>query len=287
MVEFVAGALRRGLRARSLVTTTARQTPRFSWLGEYPSVGEVIFRLGRTQDELVAEWPGICTLRANRAAGTSTLTPVPGADPVIIEKVHRGLAQALLRHLAGKLTLHASAVAFAGSAVACLGESEAGKSTTMASLAQRRDAELVADDTLAIEFVGDDVQVLPTETLSWLRPEAHASLGHGQVTTKSPVSPPRAAIGASSLVALAKLTFDETASRPQLRRLRGHGALSALVPGVVRFILDEQAAHVTECEQLSVLVRAVPLFELIRKRDLASLAESADLLFSLLERDAR
>jgi hypothetical protein len=258
----------------------------FSWLHRYPREGEVLFRLGRAQNELVADWPGVCTLRADRVTGVSELISAPGADPVLVEKLHRGLAAALLRHLVGKLTLHASAVAFYGRAVACFGESEAGKSTTMASLTRRPDAELVADDTLAIEFVGDDVQILPTEAVSWLRPEAHASLGHGEVTRKSPVAPPRAAREAVSLVALAKLTFDDSAARPHVRRLRGHAALAALVPSVVRFILDEHAAHRIECEQLAALVSAVPVFELLRKRDLASLSESGDLILSLLERRA-
>jgi hypothetical protein len=251
------------------------------WLGEYPSTGQVLFRVGRAQNEFVADWPGFCRLRADRTTGASEMTWAHGVDPLLIEK-HNGIARALLRHLAGKLTLHAAAIAFGDRAVACFGASEVGKSTTIASLSLRPGAELLADDTLAVEFVKGGVQILPSEPLSWLRPEAHAFLGHGEVTLKSPVAPPRAATEAAGLVALARLTFDETAPRPLLRRLRGHAALAALVPSVVRFILDEHAAHLNESEQLAALIRAVPIYELTRRRDVSSLSESADLLVSLL-----
>ena len=252
------------------------------WLGEQRLGGHPAFRLGRTKNELVAEWPGICSFSADRATGVSEMTSEAGVDPLFVEKVHRGLAQALLRHLAGKLTLHASAVAFDRRAIACFGESESGKSTTMAHLSRLPGAEFFADDTLAIEFTENGIDIVPTEKLSWLRPEAHASLGHGDVTAKSPVSPPRAAATTARLASLVNLRFEEGAPSPRLRRLRGHDALSALVPSVVRFIIDEPAVQLLECEQLTSLVSAVPVFELTRARNLGGLEKSAELVLSLL-----
>lgn len=254
------------------------------WLGEHHEEnGNLNFRIGRVGNDMVAEWAGHCTLRADRSGTRFDLTPEPGANPELIAKLHKGLARALIRHLQGKLTLHASAVSIQGSLVACFGESEAGKSTTVAHLAQRAGVVFFADDTAAVEFRADRVEVVPTETVSWLRPAAYAALGFGETKLKTAVSPARVSTDAEPLVALINLTFDDHLSRPRARRLHGQEALSKLIRATVRFVIDEPAAQLLEFEQLERIVRAVPIFELARPHDLDGLAASGDAIVSVLD----
>ena len=67
-----------------------------------------------------------------------------------------------------------------------------------------------------------------------------------------------------------------------MRKLRGQHILTRLVPAVVRFIIDEAAAHLHEFEQLKALASAVPFFELARPRNLASLRDSGDAIVGLV-----
>ena len=122
------------------------------WVSEQLESGALSFRVGRRGDELVAEFAGIATLFATRDGREVALEPSPGSDPVNVEKVRAGLVPALLRHAAGKLTLHGAAVARNGVAVSLMGASGAGKSTLAAAICGGQDAALVADDTTAIDF---------------------------------------------------------------------------------------------------------------------------------------
>ena len=257
-----------------------------NWTGEIHEEGELRFRLGRRGERLIAEWPGLCTLQADRDGNRSELVPAPGADPVLIDKLHRGLAKALLRHLTGQLTLHASAVAFDGIAIACVGESHAGKSTAVAELVAHHDGALVADDTLALVFQEGHVGVLPTEQVSWLLPDARLALGLTDVDLpiKIPVSPPRIAENEVCLAALVILEFDDGIDAPVVRRLRGNEVLARLVPSVVRFVLDEPERNRRELDQLLRLVDAVPTYELARPRELEKLAATGHALRALARR---
>lgn len=255
-----------------------------TWLGEHREEnGNLNFRIGRAGSDLVAEWAGHCTLRANRSGTSFDLTPAPDANPELIAKLHKGLARALVRHLQGKLTLHASAVSIRGRLVACFGESETGKSTTVAHLAQRPGVVFFADDTAAIEFCAKAVEVVPSETMSWLLPAAHAALGFGETTRKTAVPHAQVATQSEPLVALFHLAFDDRLPGPRVRRLHGQEALSRLLRAAVRFIIDEPAAQLQEFEQLQAVIRAVPVFELARPRGLAALAACGDSIVRILD----
>ncbi|WP_394837835.1 hypothetical protein LVJ94_13065 [Pendulispora rubella] len=259
--------------------------PEVHWTSETHEDGELRFRLGRQGDRLIAEWPGICTLWADRDGTSSELVPAPDADPELVAKLHRGLARALLRHVSGELTLHASAASVGGIAIACVGESHAGKSTAAAELVANHGAELVSDDTLAIVLRDGYAGVVPTESVSWLLPESRRALGFDahDAATKVPVEPARAAQGEVPLGALVMLAFDDDIDAPELRRLRGHDALGRLVPSVVRFILDEPERHRRELEQLARLVSCVPVYELARPYRIEQLAAASDALRALAE----
>ncbi|WP_394848337.1 ATP-binding protein [Pendulispora brunnea] len=269
----------------SRATLSAMPPGEVRWTSEIHTDGELRFRLGREGDRLIAEWPGICTLRAERDGSSSELLPAPDADPELIDKLHSGLARALLRHVSGELTLHASAAAIGGRAIACVGESHAGKSTAVAELVVNHGAELVSDDTLAIVLGDHGAGVIPTEPVSWLLPESRRALGFDADETfgKVPIAPIRAAQGQVPLGALVMLVFDDDIDTPTLRRLRGHDALEGLVPSVVRFILDEPELHRRELEQLTRLVSCVPVYELARPYRIEQLAAASEALRALAE----
>ncbi len=253
------------------------------WTGEVHEDGELCFRLGREGDKFIAEWPGICTLRARADGAWSELLPAPGADRELVDKLHGGLAKALLRHLSGELTLHASAAVIDGVAVACAGESEAGKSTTAAALVAHHGGELLADDTLALVIREGYVGVQPTERVSWLLRDARAAFGlpSDETWSKVPIAPKRAARGEARLGALVLLAWDDELPGPRVRRLRGHEAVASLVPSVVRFVVDEPARNRREMEQLADLTQTVPVYELVRPHRMELLSATSDELRAL------
>lgn len=71
-----------------------------------------------------------------------------------------GFALGLLLHLRGLITLHASAVAIRGGAVAFIGQKGMGKSTTAAAL-HAGGHSIVTDDLLVLDTTEDSVQVYP------------------------------------------------------------------------------------------------------------------------------
>lgn len=102
--------------------------------------------------------------------------PEAGVDERTVRLSLLGPVFAVLLHQRGFLVLHASAVAIGERAVAFLGESEWGKSTTAAAffVAGR---PFVADDVAAVSFEGDRAFVTPAFPQSRLWPESVTALG--------------------------------------------------------------------------------------------------------------
>jgi hypothetical protein len=256
------------------------------WISEQLEDGRVGFRIGRCGNELVAEFVGLGILRADPAGASFSFEPDPGAHPETVEKLRQGLVPALLRHLRRELTLHGASVALEGRAVACVGLSGAGKSTLAARLCTERDAAFLADDTTAIDLADDAPCVLPTERVHWLVSARAAPDPKGD--TKFAVSPRALASAPTPLAMICRVRFDETLAAPSVTRLRGHDALQALVPTVIRFAIDDREAHLWELEQLEKVVRSVPVYDLARPRgDDASLARALECLIELVHRSVR
>jgi len=78
--------------------------------------------------------------------------PGPLATEAAVRADVLGRVMALAAHADGHLTLHASAVAIAGRAVAVVGPKHAGKSTLALALV-RRGARLITDDTLVVRLL--------------------------------------------------------------------------------------------------------------------------------------
>jgi ABC-type sugar transport system ATPase subunit len=203
----------------------------------------------------------------------------------MVDKLNASVIQGLIRHLQGKITLHASAVEVAGRAVALVGASGAGKSTLAAAICAENGACLVGDDTVAIELpehgVDLPVTVVPSQRMAWLLPDSRVALGiisssPGKASVELAVAPTT-----PSLMAIVGLRFDESATKPTLKRVRGQQAFSLLANATIRFVLDEPAAQVREFDQLQSLVERCPVFELSRPRDLGKLRLSTDIVHRL------
>jgi len=226
------------------------------------SQDDLCFRWGYSGGDVVAEWEGLLTLRATRAGDLKALHPVPGASPESVEKARHGVATAFLRAQRGQHSLHASAVAWEGQGLVCVGHSGLGKSTMADRLCRGLGAELLADDVTAIELDPDGgAQVVPTESVVWL--------GTDPFSDKVPATVSRVARAPVPLRLLACLAFDEVSSALELRDLRGADAVSALLPSLIRF--ERTAVQwAREFDFLERIVSQCRVVRVTRSRDVAA-----------------
>lgn len=276
------------------------------WVSELLWEGDVLFRIGRAGDELVADWPYLCELRSDRRGENVRFVPHPDGDPKIVAKVRAGLAAALVRHLRGGTTLHASSVSRGDRAVACLGRSGAGKSTLAAYLCLERGFDLVADDVVEVEIAKGRAMVVPTEADHWLEPASRRALG---VEAEPPSEAPQApgpgpspspspseeaksclrgqwvAARPAELVAAFSVSLDPTVSEPVLRRLRGQEAVAEVIPCLVRFVLDEPEVQVAEVARVAELLATVPLYALRAPRDFKALPRTAEVVEGMMSKE--
>lgn len=241
------------------------------WTGHVSLGDDVCFRVGRSGDDLVAEWPDVATLRCARDGGRVAFEVCPAIPEALANKLRRGPVPALLRHLGGELSLHAATAVYEGTAVAFLGNPSAGKSTTVGHLCQRGWTAL-SDDILPVDT---GWFAIPSDPLLWLEPDARHFLGHGTQPTEV-----TAAVVPTPLAALVTLRFATT--EPALRQLHGSEAIAAVTAAHVRFLLDEPRIHARDMELLFTLLEHVPVYELVRPRDLRQMDQSAALLERLV-----
>ncbi len=226
-----------------------------TWLAWIEVDTRIDFRVGRSGDQLIAEWPGLATLRADRKSAEGEITFANGVDPKWRAKLERGLAAAMLRQLRGELTLHASALASNDRAVLLLGPSGAGKSTLAAVLAQRPEMNLLADDTSPISFEADHACVSMGDPELWLLEDARVAIGASENGPgKRPVTFASKATNRLKIQAIVALSYGDV-SAPALTPLRGHAVLARLLEGTVRFVIDEPEVQLREISQLEELVR--------------------------------
>lgn len=256
-----------------------------TWLADYSSQEDVVFRIGRRGNEVIAEWSGIARLIANRDGTNARLLPMEGVSADDLTKIRTGSAVVLLRHLEGKLALHGAVVGERGRAVMLLGRSGQGKSTLAAALCVDG-ATLYSDDAIAID---PDPQggwrVHPMERNHWLDARAQ------EVLTGCPTldgddqgkwALPTRSVASESAVVSAIVDLRFAGDRAMMRRVTGIDAMGALVPQVVRFALDDSERHRREIEMLTALVSDVPTFQLDRPRDFALLRDAVRLVRQLL-----
>lgn len=252
-----------------------------AWLHQWPPVGPAAFRIGRAGADLIAEWPGFGVLRAGPET-TGEFTPGPDAPPHVRERLGEAVA-ALQRHLQGGITLHASSVAGGHHAVAFLGDSGSGKSTLAARLCAMDDVVFVSDDTTALQFEEARIEVAPTEGHHWLRPDVARMLGIDPGRhVKVPFEAARPAREPIALGAIVNLVFDDV-STPNLSRIYGVSAFSALSFSTFRFALDVPDVLKRELDHLARIARDVPIYELRRRRQADAMDACAAIVQDLLE----
>jgi hypothetical protein len=239
------------------------------WLAETLHEGRPRFRIGREGDRLVAEWDGLATFVVRRDGTTETFEAAPLADLVALAKIRQSAVPALVRHLHGGLTLHASAVAIGGAGVAFLGDSGAGKSTLAYALATRsnEDFALLSDDCLPI----DGLQAMPSDSFGWIDHVARQALGISGGEGKRATAPSRVARAAVPLRRIIVLTFRDDL---RLTRLAGSSVAGVLSRAMIRFVLDEPAVHVADMQRLSELASSVEVLELGRPIGLVHIDET-------------
>jgi len=207
-----------------------------------------------------------------------TVDPAPGADDQLIRLFLLGPALAALLHQRGMLMLHASAVAVDGAAIAFLGQSGSGKSTTARALYDSG-CRLVADDVVAVDVRGRSGPiVLPAFPQLKLWPESAAALGDDPLTlpTLHPqlekrrygavrrFSPKPLPLGRVYLLRPGRAQeVAPLGPREALVELVRHSFCARLLPagGAVR--------HLRQC---SMLASSVPIRRLTRSRSLEALA---------------
>ncbi len=248
------------------------------WIREWTQPGLIGFRLGRDGDDLVAEWMGIGTLRAPRSGRSHVFTPYPDSGGASMEGIRPTVVEGLLRHLHGKMSLHASAASRGGLAVVLLGDSMAGKSTTVAALCAHEGFEMLADDTVFLDERDDGFYVFPTESAHSLREDAAHFLG-ASTGKLDKASLPAAALasGPAKVSAFIRLNFEETSSGV-LRAMRGSEIFESLNSALFRFIVDDDDVTQADFSRMAALGAAVPFFELRRAPSLDTLIESVRLL---------
>jgi len=247
------------------------------WIQAWPNASNPEFRVGRVGKDLIAEWVGLATLRSDRTGTHSEFR-------LARDKFHRGQVRALLRHLHGGLTMHASAAAIDDVAIGFLGPSGSGKSSTVAMLCQRHGAAFVSDDTTAIDITREGATAVPLETHSWLPAESLRALGLPMLAGrwKAAVSPARLAQGPVALAAVIKLEFDGGIDKPELTHLGGQTAFQALTTSAIRFVLDEQDVTLHDFRQISELATRIPVYELRRPRRADNIGCSAEIILDVL-----
>ncbi|WP_420455875.1 hypothetical protein [Rubrivirga sp.] len=206
----------------------------------------------------------------------------PNEDSAAVASLVLGQVFAAILHQRRVLTLHASAVAIDGSAIAFVGDQGAGKTTMASALCQRGD-RLVSDDVLAVRGLGDEAPVVSggypflkvTEATAQTFGGGVGGLDAAYASVPKWKRPQPVAEGALPLRALYVLHWGEEAA---IRPL-------APIPAFAEVARHSFAAGLTEAtgtqslyvEWYSALVRSVPVFDVVRPRSLGrAVALAAD-----------
>ena len=267
-------------------------SPYDSWKGPE---GETLASFHRSDAGFTIRFPGRADVLIDAAGSTVTMIPVPGAGQPELDRLFDNCVQPVLDNHTGQLTLHGSAVAVRGAAIAFLGPSRSGKTTLAAGFAQHGHPFLTED---AVRLGSEQRHRVKPHTPSLrLFPDSAAALGRreakienadpdtGKVTLAAgPGLPfcntarPLAAIyvlGTGDGEMLGDTvgdTFGDTVGdTSHITRLAGPAALAAILPHA--FLLDSEdrirlSAHF---DRLATLAQAVPCFALDYPRRYADL----------------
>jgi hypothetical protein len=203
--------------------------------------------------------------------------PQSEVAPEVLRLVILGSILAILLHQRGRLILHSSAININGKAVAFLGGSGWGKSTTAAAFHQQG-YHVVADDVIAVEIVGNHPMIFPGFPRLKLWEEAAIYLGdeweslpklHPELPKRSRVVNQGFSLNSLPLKRIYLLAEgDELAVTP----LPPQTAFRELIAhSYVLSILKNTGAQATHFQQCSQLAKMIPICRLVRERSLDQL----------------
>jgi hypothetical protein len=128
-----------------------------------------------TTEEAYLFWENVGAFSVRRGCEI-VVEPAPGVEERVLRLFVLGAVLAVLLQQRGWLVLHASAVAVDGGAVAFLGQSGWGKSTTAAAM-HARGHKVVADDVVAVQDCAEGPVIFPGFPQLKLWPETAVALG--------------------------------------------------------------------------------------------------------------
>jgi len=215
--------------------------------------------------------------------------PAPDADQRLIRLYIIGTVMAVLLYQRGLLVLHASVINAAGRAVAILGHSGAGKSSTAAAL-HMRGHHIIADDVGAINLDKQTPIIFPGFPQIKISPEAATALGYdleslhllheqearrGYRITQDFLPAP---------LPLERIYVLSEDSQFDIAPLRSHEAVMELVrhSRPTTLIHSGGAAHLLQCANLA---KQLTIYRIKRPRSLSWLPELAQLLEEHISRD--
>jgi hypothetical protein len=228
--------------------------------------------------DLVIEDAGSFAVRGGREILVDAAEDTPARN---VRLYLLGSAMGMLLHQRGLMPLHANAVVIDGKAVAVAGTSGAGKST-LAGWFHRQGHKLIGDDVIVIRPDEKEAIAFPGVPRLRLWGEALEGLGFERDgLDRSYIEdsfdkwdvPVDAAALASEGQPLGAIYILEDGPEIDILPLSGAAAVSALFDQTYRGAYVERAGSATDhWRAVTAIARAIPVFRLVRPRDLTRLA---------------
>ncbi|MDQ7782786.1 MAG: hypothetical protein RDU20_07895 [Desulfomonilaceae bacterium] len=209
--------------------------------------------------------------------------PDEGMDDQVIPVMAQGPGLSVLLHQRGYLTLHASCVQVGGQAVAFVGDSGSGKSTTAAALVSRGHA-LVADDVTVVRNSGSMPVAFPGYPGLHLLPDAAEYFGKklgepsAQDVEEEKLTFRRDEGFPSRPVPLARIYLLHEGPDLGIAPVSGHESVYELVKNSYWIRLMHDARPSSYFLQCARLATQVPVLRLTRPRDVSLVAEIAGMI---------
>ncbi|MFN2399114.1 MAG: hypothetical protein ABR543_10825 [Gemmatimonadaceae bacterium] len=240
------------------------------------------FRTEATTEGVWIRCGGVGTFLIRNGAEIVVDPDPSAADPVLRSYIVKAALAAVL-HQRGRLILHASAVAVNGAALAFLGSSGMGKSTTTAAL-HSRGHKLLADDLVAVDTSGPGIpRAFPGTPHIALFPEPARAVGENPAELM-PVSPKSEKVVcearhfASDPVELRGIYVLAQSNANAIDPIKGKEALLQLIAnsyGLRVFQARPETSHFRAC---MTIVERVPVRRLSRTADLSALDQLAEII---------
>jgi hypothetical protein len=207
-------------------------------------------------------FPDLATYCFNQNKDEVLAIATDASDEYVIQDTFYRSVQPMVLQVVGQEVLHASAVLMPQGVVALCAVSETGKSTIAYGLSQRG-YDLWADDAVAIDLAGPDVQALPLPFYMRLRPASAAYFGYEHAGIPAAASGNRGETTGAALAAIFVLERMPQSGGDQevtLRQLSALPAFSAVLTHAYCFSLGDIERKRHMIHHYLDVARRVPIF---------------------------